>query len=82
MKNEEQVVPNVLLRKSKGRINVQKVVNTRLNLIAKRKEEQPLLISTLPYPTANKNHKFSKGGYPLNKNSMPLNENNTNALKR
>ena len=25
---------------------------------------------------------YSKGGYPLNKNSMPLNENNTNSLKR
>ena len=51
-------------------------------MIAKRKEEQPLLISTLPYPTANKNHKFSKGDYPLNKNGIPLNENNTNSLKR
>ena len=25
---------------------------------------------------------YTKGGYPLNKNGMPLNENNTNALKR
>ena len=25
---------------------------------------------------------YTKGGYPLNKNGMPLNENNTNSLKR
>lgn len=25
---------------------------------------------------------YTKGGYPLNKNGIPLNENNTNALKR
>ena len=30
---------------------------------------------------ANKNGKYTKGGYPLNKNGMPLNENNTNHLK-
>ena len=25
---------------------------------------------------------YTKGGYPLNKNGMPLTKNNTNALKR
>ena len=30
----------------------------------------------------NNNLGYSKGSYPLNKNGMPLNENNTNALKR
>ena len=31
---------------------------------------------------ANKNGKYTKGGYGLSKNGMPLNENNTNTLKR
>jgi len=79
----EDLVPTVIIRKSRRRININKIVEARLTKMWKRELDLPIMKNNqATISTLNKNYKYSKGGYALAKNGVPLNNNGINALKR
>ena len=75
----KELTPTVILRKSKGRINVMAIVANRLLTIRKRKANQPG-VKTAYTASPNLGYGFNKGGYALNRNGVPIDINGRNAL--
>lgn len=54
---------------------------TANRLLHMRRTKETAAVGYLDAQKGSTVYGYSKGDYPLNKNGMPLNENNTNALK-
>ncbi len=71
----KELTPEVIIRKSHSRINVMAIVANRLLAIKKRAKG-----ITIQYPNEGahlitKRHRYTKGGYALNLNGMPISKN-------
>lgn len=76
----KELTPTVIIRRSRGRINVMAIVANRLLTIKKRKANQPSIKQTYN-AGSNIGYGFNKGGYPLNRNGVPINSNGRNPLE-
>lgn len=78
----KDMIPTVIIRKSRGRLDINKIIKARLTKIWTRRLDQPSVKSMYAlFPTLNKNNKYTKGGYSLSKNGVPLNNKRINPLK-
>jgi hypothetical protein len=76
---DKELTPTLIIRRSRGRINVMTIVANRLLTIRKRKANQPNIKQTYG-AGSNIGYGFNKGGYPLNRNGVPIDSKGRNAL--
>jgi len=75
-KEYKELTPTIILRKSRGRTDVNKIIASRLATIKARKAEQPALNSTF----ASSGYGMTKGGFARDRNGKPRRRSGANPL--